>query len=64
MTTTVDTPETDQSCAYCHSCIFDHDPICVRDCTADCGLPTYLCNHACLSAQTDEQNLTAGDACG
>ena len=63
MATTVKTSDVDQQCAYCGSHIFDHDPVCVRDCTDDCGSPTCFCNYACLLAYVDEQNLTAGDAC-
>ncbi|WP_394338946.1 hypothetical protein [Haloplanus aerogenes] len=43
--------------------IFAHDPICVRDCEADCGSPVYFCNYACHSVYIDESSLTAGDAC-
>lgn len=32
MSTTVELPDVDETCAYCGSRIFDHDPICVRDC--------------------------------
>jgi hypothetical protein len=42
MSTTVETPDPDETCAYCRSPIFDHDPVCVRDCTDECGSPTYL----------------------
>lgn len=63
MSTTVTTPDADKTCAYCESRIFDHDPTCVRDCTADCGSPTYVCNYDCLSAYVDENDLTKGDAC-
>lgn len=63
MPTTVDTPDPSETCAYCGSAIFDHDPVCIRDCTADCGSPTYCCNYACLAAYVDEENLTAGAAC-
>jgi hypothetical protein len=63
MSTTGSTPETDETCAYCDSRIFDHDPICVRDCENGCGSPTYFCNYACLSAYIDENNLTTGNAC-
>lgn len=63
MPTTIETPAADETCEYCGSRIFAHDPICVRDCTDDCGLPAYLCNYACLSAYIDENDLTAGDAC-
>ena len=63
MATTIETPNSDETCAYCGSRIFDHDPICVRDCTADCGSPHYYCNYACLSAYIDENELTYGDAC-
>ena len=63
MTTTVETPDQDESCAYCGSPIFTHDPICVRDCDDDCGSPAYFCNYACLSAYIDEQDLTTGNVC-
>jgi hypothetical protein len=62
-TATVTTPDTDETCVYCGSRIFAHDPICVRDCTDDCGSPMYFCNHACLAAHIDEAGLTTGDAC-
>ncbi|MFB6252788.1 MAG: hypothetical protein ABEI27_14090 [Halobellus sp.] len=62
-TATVSTPDTDEECAYCDSRIFDHDPICVRDCDDDCGSPTYFCNYACLTAHVEERNLMAGNAC-
>ena len=63
MATTIDTPAADERCAYCDSQIFAHEPICVRDCTDDCGSPTYFCNHACLSMYIEENELTSGDAC-
>jgi hypothetical protein len=63
MATSIETPDADQSCAYCDSAIFNHDPICVRDCTADCGSPTHFCNYACLATYIDEEGLTAGAAC-
>ena len=63
MSMTIETPGSEELCAYCQSLIFEHDPLCVRDCTADCGSPTYFCNYACLSAFIDEENLTAGNAC-
>ena len=63
MSTTVELPDADEACAYCGSRIFDHDPICVRDCIDDCGSPTYFCNYACLSTYVDENNLTTGNAC-
>jgi hypothetical protein len=63
MSTTVATPSADEECAYCRSRIFDHEPICVRDCTDDCGSPTYFCNYACLSAYVEENELVTGDAC-
>jgi hypothetical protein len=63
MPTTIATPNPNESCAYCDSPIFDHDPICVRDCNDDCGSPTYFCNYACLSAYIAENNLTTNDAC-
>jgi len=63
MSATVELPDSDETCAYCDSRIFDHDPICVRDCTDDCGSPTYFCNYACLTTYVDENGLTTGDAC-
>lgn len=63
MSATIDTPDSDQSCDYCGCAIFDHDPVCVRDCDDDCGSPLYFCNYACLSAYVDEHDLTTGDAC-
>ena len=33
MSIIIDTPDADSRCAYCESLIFDHNPICVRDCT-------------------------------
>ena len=63
MTTQIQAPAVDQACAYCDSAIFDHDPLCVRDCADDCGSPTYFCNYACLSAHIDAENLTTGDCC-
>jgi len=63
MPTAITTPASDETCAYCESHIFDHEPICVRDCNSGCGSPTYFCNHACLSIYIDEHDLTTGDAC-
>jgi len=63
ISTTISTPDADETCAYCESQIFDHDPICVRDCEDECGSPVYFCNYACLSAYIDENDLTVGDAC-
>ncbi|WP_049906256.1 hypothetical protein [Halorubrum tebenquichense] len=63
MSTTGSTPDADETCAYCESPIFAHDPICVRDCDDDCGSPAYFCNYACLSAYVDERGLPAGNAC-
>jgi hypothetical protein len=63
MSASVSTPATDETCAYCGSRIFDHDPICVRDCDDGCGSPTYFRNYACLAAHVDENDPTAGDAC-
>lgn len=63
MSTTVITPDSDTTCAYCDSRIFAHDPICLRDCTDDCGSPSYFCNHACLAAYIEANDLTTGDAC-
>ena len=63
MATTVATPEPTETCAYCGARIFDHDPICVRDCDDGCGSPVYFCNDACLTVYIDENDLAAGDAC-
>lgn len=63
MSATITLPAEDEPCAYCGSAIFDHDPICVRDCALECGSPTYFCNYACLSAYVDETDLVYGDAC-
>jgi len=60
---TVSTPTAEESCVYCGSLIFEHDPICVRDCTDDCRSPTYFCNYACLSAHIEAAGLTDGAAC-
>jgi len=63
MSSTIETPAANEECAYCGAQIFDHEPICVRDCTADCASPTYFCNYACLSTYIDENDLVTGDAC-
>lgn len=63
MPTPVTTPDIDEPCAYCGSRIFEHDPICLRDCTDDCGSPVYFCNHSCMSAYVDRNDLTAGESC-
>ncbi|MFB6311262.1 MAG: hypothetical protein ABEH64_08805 [Salinirussus sp.] len=63
MSTTIETPDAKTTCAFCGCRIFDHDPICVRDCTAGCGNPSYFCNYACLSAHIDAENLTTGATC-
>lgn len=63
MAATVSLPTSDEQCAYCGARIFDHDPICVRDCTDDCGSPAYFCNFGCLSAFIDDRELTVGAAC-
>ena len=63
MSTTILTPDTETTCVYCESHIFDHEPICVRDCTDNCGSPLYFCNYACLSVYIDENDLPTGDAC-
>lgn len=63
MSTVVETPDVDEACAYCGSRIFEHDPVCVRDCTTGCGSPAYFCNYACLSVYVDENSLTTGNAC-
>lgn len=63
MSTTITTPDPAETCVYCGSRIFEHDPICVRDCADDCGAPLYCCNYACLVAYIEANDLTAGDAC-
>ena len=63
MVTTVETPGAEEACTYCGSRIFDHDPVCVRDCTDDCGSPACFCNYACLTAFVEEHELTYSDAC-
>jgi hypothetical protein len=63
MSTTITKPSVEESCVYCESRIFDHDPICVRDCNEDCGSPLYFCNFACLSAYIERNELVIGDAC-
>ncbi|MFB6132972.1 MAG: hypothetical protein ABEJ44_06180 [Halanaeroarchaeum sp.] len=63
MSATVSTPDADEVCAYCGSRIFDHDPLCVRDCRDDCGSPEYFCNYACLMVYIEENDLTTGDSC-
>lgn len=63
MSTSIRLPESGQECHFCGSRIFDHDPICVRDCMDACGSPIYFCNHACLVAHIDAADLTAGDSC-
>jgi hypothetical protein len=63
VSTTVTTPAADERCEYYESRVFDHEPICVCDCTDDCGSPTYFCNYACLSAYVTEIGLTTGNAC-
>jgi hypothetical protein len=42
MSTTIEPPANDTPCMYCGEQIFDHEPICVRDCTDDCGSPGVL----------------------
>lgn len=63
MAATIELPDAEERCAYCGSHIFDHDPICVRDCTDACGSPRFFCNYACLTAYIDENALTVGNAC-
>jgi len=63
MSTTITTPTEDESYAYYGCAIFDHDPICVRDCTDDCGSPAYFCNYGCPSAHIDEEGLATGTTC-
>jgi len=60
---TIELPDDVETCAYCGSRIFEHDPICVRDCDDECGSPRFFCNYACLSADIDENDGVAGDAC-
>jgi hypothetical protein len=63
MSTTITTPDDEQPFAHCGCAIFDHDPICVRDCTDDCGSALYFCNYGCLSAHIDEEGLATGTTC-
>jgi hypothetical protein len=63
MSTTIDVPTEDETCAYCGCRIFDHDPICVRDCAEDCGSPSYFCNYGCLSAHIEGEELATGTTC-
>lgn len=63
MSTNVELPDNDEPCAHCGLRIFDHDPICVRDCTDDCASATYFCNYGCLAAHVDENDLATGAAC-
>lgn len=63
MAATIELPDGEERCAYCGSHIFDHDPICVRDCTEACGSPQFFCNYACLTAYVDDNALTVGNAC-
>lgn len=63
MATTVETPAPDEACSYCGARIFDHDPVCVRDCVEDCGSPEYFCNYACLVSYVEDEGLTTGNAC-
>jgi hypothetical protein len=63
MSTTIDTPDETTTCAYCGCAIFDHDPICVRDCTAGCDDPAYFCNYGCLAAHIDAEGLATGTSC-
>ena len=63
MTVAIGRPRPNETCTYCKASIFEHDPICVRDCTHECGNPRYFCNHSCLAAHIDEQDLTVGDRC-
>ncbi|PSQ06621.1 hypothetical protein BRC92_00155 [Halobacteriales archaeon QS_4_69_31] len=63
MSTSIETPDETQACAYCGCRVFDHDPVCIRDCTDDCGSPTYFCNYGCLVAYVEENGLTTGTTC-
>jgi len=63
MATTVETPAPNEACSYCGARIFDHDPVCVRDCVEDCGSPEYFCHYACLVSYVEEEGLTTGNAC-
>jgi len=62
MSTTVAIPDADELCVYCESRIFDHDPICVRDCDNDCGSPSTSATMR-VSAYIEENSLTTGNAC-
>jgi len=64
MVATIETPDGAEPCGYCGSDIFAHDPICVRECTDNCGSPSYFCIYGCLPAYTDENELASGDAFG
>lgn len=58
------TPGDDEVCAFCRSRIFDHAPICVRDCAAGCGEAVgYFCNYSCLLSYVNERELYRGEAC-
>jgi hypothetical protein len=61
--TIVNTPDGDEPCAYYGSRIFDHDSICVQDCTDAYGSPTYFGNYACFRTHVDKNGLVTGDAC-
>ena len=63
MATSVETPAPDEACSYCGARIFDHDPLCVRDCVEGCGSPEYVCNYACLVSDVEAEGLTTGTAC-
>ena len=63
MSTRIETPHETTACAYCGCALYDHDPICVRDCTADCGDPAYFCNFGCLASHIDTEELATGTAC-
>ncbi len=63
MSASIQLPAKDQQCAYCGARIFDHDPICVRECIADCSNARYFCNYACLASYIEEEELTVGDSC-
>ncbi len=54
MSATIELPDGSDICAYCGSRIFEHDPICVRDCNDECGSPRFFCNYACLSADINK----------
>jgi len=63
MSTTVAIPDADELCVYCESRIFDHDPICVRDCDNDCGSPSTSATMRVSPHTSRKNSLTTGNAC-